>query len=394
MVSSIRRANVIAGSKKPLLVFIAGNKPIDAYWNGFGALVDTFPQQVLVVGSSDSSRALSSFSGLGSNVEIVAPGSNVATMSGTGTIVRASGTSLSAPLVSGTAGLLLSFDSTLTAADLKALVIAGAQAGGRLAGGIPVLNAYESLKKAAERTGAPLCGNHVWAIEDSLFVTRGAASERIAVRPGSGSSGTYTYHGGHFIDFNGGLRWANSNWTPGAIPPDAVPSGSGSSASGGSHDGDTLVFVTQTSPIPNPIVSIQITDSAGTRTIATINGVLNLHNPWVAFPVMGDEVIANTWSGIPADFRADIWAVNISTGAVRNLITYPSPAFVQTISISEDGKSFAIAYVTSALTADCKIEFRSVANAQLLRPAIVAPSCNFGRGMPNPGRRRLAAGNH
>ena len=172
LVTAIRNANGLPGAAPPLIVLIAGNKPIDAYMNGLGGLVDTFPQQVLVVGGSDSLGQLYDSSGRGPRVELVAPAVGVATLDRAGTPRTGTGTSVAAPLVSGVAGLLLSFDPTLTAAQLKTLLVDGAVIGGSTAGGIPILNAYESLRLAAQRPGAPVCGNRMWRRGLNVVVRR------------------------------------------------------------------------------------------------------------------------------------------------------------------------------------------------------------------------------
>ena len=257
MASSIRRANTIAGTKKPLLIFIAGNKPIDAYWNGFGALADSFPQQVVVVGSTDSARSLSAFSGIGSRVQLVAPGTNVAMMNSSGNIVLGSGTSLSAPLVAGVAGLLMSFDSTLTAGDLKTLLINGALAGGRAAGGIPILNAYESLKLAAQRQGAPLCGNRVWPEGSNVKVQRGG-TPALLKDVGSPVLNLTSLHGGHRLIYGtstgvGALAWSNGTWQIDSVVISDTSYGGlerGESPSAVNHDQDSMAFITGGDTLP------------------------------------------------------------------------------------------------------------------------------------------------
>ncbi len=112
-------------------------------------------------------------------------------MNQTGAIINGDGTSASAPIVSGIAGLLLSFDSRLKASDLKSLIVDGANAGGwkatRTAGGeqYNIVNAYESLKLAARRRGAPLCGNRLWATPDSLMAERSDGDETLYAQAGS-----------------------------------------------------------------------------------------------------------------------------------------------------------------------------------------------------------------
>ena len=87
--------------------------------------------QAIVVGSSNSSDARSSFSNYGKCVTMFAPGENIPTSSfasDTAT-TAASGTSLSAPLVAGAAALYLSTHPSATSAQVKAALVACATTG-------------------------------------------------------------------------------------------------------------------------------------------------------------------------------------------------------------------------------------------------------------------------
>jgi hypothetical protein len=96
----------------------------------------------------------------GPAVDVSAPGENIAGLDQIGTVTLSSGTSFAMPLAAGVAGLLKSFLPSLAGTALKATVLAGAwQTVATDAGARPVLYAYGALKKAAERPGAPLCGN-------------------------------------------------------------------------------------------------------------------------------------------------------------------------------------------------------------------------------------------
>jgi hypothetical protein len=134
---------------------------------------------------------------LGSNfftgiTDIAAPAQDVTVLdrwtgqTGTGvpTIVR-TGTSLSAPLVAGVAGLLLAMDSTISATQLKTYIIGGARRPrvDRLTGQVALppavtgapetvyqLDAYGSLTVlASERPGISLCGNRVWVSNGAVI---------------------------------------------------------------------------------------------------------------------------------------------------------------------------------------------------------------------------------
>lgn len=153
-----------AGLPMPLIVFSAGNNKADAgTWSGVAAAKAAFPNHVLIVGAIDSLYQTGR-SNTGPDVDLYAPGIGVLALAGDNVPVVTSGTSFAAPLVTGTAALLKAFDPRLTVADIRALILAGA-ARSRLpmVNGKYVLDAYEALRAAARRPGAPLCGNRLWA---------------------------------------------------------------------------------------------------------------------------------------------------------------------------------------------------------------------------------------
>jgi subtilisin family serine protease len=160
----------------PLFVIAAGDDGIDAFWEGIppAKLDADYAEQMIVVGSNNNNSSqtgtLSSFSDRGSLVDMVAPGNNVGVLNKSGSLTTSfSGTSFSAPFVSGAAGQVVTFDPTLDSATvstttaLKSLILQGAVDGGRTAGGFPILNAYKSLRRASRKHGARICGNLVWA---------------------------------------------------------------------------------------------------------------------------------------------------------------------------------------------------------------------------------------
>lgn len=107
-------------------------------------------------------------------------------------------------MVAGIAGMLKSFDPALTAAELKTLILQGAQRGGRQVAGDAgqyLANAYESLKVAAERPGTPVCGHpailrgpiaaqRIVFTKDSLGTARGDS----ILLPLAPSPGIRVYH--------------------------------------------------------------------------------------------------------------------------------------------------------------------------------------------------------
>lgn len=253
---------------RPLLVMAAGNDGVDAFASGLAAgLLDssTTPTinadraaHTLVVTAnrrdSSSNSMLPSFANRGNLANVAAPGDSVWTLDSGGVLVPKSGTSYAAPHVSGLAALLLSHDPTLTADSLRSLIMAGAIAGGRSVidpthsgGSIPIINAYESLKLAARRSGGPICGQRVWANNQNIYVERtpGTTPELLAAI-GSPVWDMDAVHGGRRINFKtpsgnehlaftGGSWGSSVNWLEPA-------GGTYASMHGSSHDWDASVY--------------------------------------------------------------------------------------------------------------------------------------------------------
>jgi hypothetical protein len=257
MVEALRNRMPPRGA--PLLVVIAGNNgqffhQLSAFWSGFPALADTFPNTVVVVGASDAAGAYASSADTGRLVSVAAPGVGVEALGGTGADTVVSGTSIAAPLASGLGGLLLSFDSTLTTSDLRRLIIMGARQGGRVAGTVPILNAYESLRAAAQRPGAPLCGNRVWANGTNIYAQRDTTSSTGELLFNSGDTASYVnvFHGGHRIEvFDRGFnthafRYVSpGTWQATTDTAVTLPGGTYSSLLWYSHNRDSVVDITQ-----------------------------------------------------------------------------------------------------------------------------------------------------
>ena len=175
----VRYAIKYAGkqNKEVLFVFAAGNGDdhggpgTDAKYNAPGSLSKEFPDNVIAIADSNLAGNLSINSNYGEMVDVAAPGTDILSTLPSGSLEDwlpcyeivglpdgygcKSGTSMSAPFVSGLAGLIWSkaeeMGKTLTAKEVKDLIIQGAKNGGKFVSGpdghqIPIINAYESLK--------------------------------------------------------------------------------------------------------------------------------------------------------------------------------------------------------------------------------------------------------
>ncbi len=279
----------------PLIVLAAGNfaqqgnhHQFDAWWSGMPQVRDSLPNSVIVVGASDPHRHVAWFSGTNINhdyVDIMAPGDSVYTLDQNGALVFQAGTSLATPLVTGAAGLLYSFDPALGdfaaggAQELKSLILAGADSNLdvngvlRTADGFRLLNLYEPLKLAAQRAGAPLCGNEVWIANGNVFARRTTGVQMIGATAGPHAWGANVMHGGHrlqYTDTSGvhTLDYGNPTWVAGPTNTvtDSIPGGTYRSLLLHSHDGDTAVSLSwadATTADGQPVerVSIALTDS-------------------------------------------------------------------------------------------------------------------------------------
>jgi subtilisin family serine protease len=129
----------IADNPNTLYVVAAGNG--DA--NQIGYDVDATPvypcdlteANLICVGATDQSDRPASFTNYGAaSVDLFAPGVNIASTCTGGRYGYASGTSMAAPMVSGTLALMLASNPSLTAAQLKADLLASVKSAPQLAG--------------------------------------------------------------------------------------------------------------------------------------------------------------------------------------------------------------------------------------------------------------------
>jgi subtilisin family serine protease len=107
-------------------------------------------ENIIAVAATDETDALTSSSNYGANtVHLAAPGSNIISTVRNGEYGTLSGTSMAAPHVTGTVGLLLGWNTKLTAADVKSIIldsvdpIPGLQDKTRTGGRLNLLRALE-----------------------------------------------------------------------------------------------------------------------------------------------------------------------------------------------------------------------------------------------------------
>jgi hypothetical protein len=214
----------------PLFVVAAGNgfagAGRDAKWNGFPMMQDEFPDRVLAVASTHADGVRSQLlddSNFGPLVKVAAPGDRVMALDQNNQFFGFTGTSAATPLVAGVAGLLFSFDPSLTAGEVRNFIVQGAENGGLRSAhrgsldSIPYLNAYEALKLAAAKPGAPLCGNRVWKDGDVVYAERGAQVAPLVTLEHQDwqSSFISVYHGGRRFD----MDWSRQFDWKGGTPP-------------------------------------------------------------------------------------------------------------------------------------------------------------------------------
>jgi len=145
------------------------------------------------------------------------------------------------------------------------------------------VNAYESLKRAAERVGAPLCGNRVWAVGGNVFAQRDSTTIEQLATVGGSLRETLVHHGGRRIDLKGDngerptLAYTNGSWMRVAdsisLPP-GLPGGTAHSFFAISHGFDSATVLQPSGGGPDIDVGIFDVYSGMTTPLTTIPVVL------------------------------------------------------------------------------------------------------------------------
>tara|TARA_Y100000768_G_scaffold388408_1_gene384137 strand:- start:11409 stop:12941 length:1533 start_codon:yes stop_codon:yes gene_type:complete len=147
--NAVQAAGEYAKSKGALLVYAAGNQGRDR-----GSWPDH--QDVLAVGATTEKERRSSFSNYGHFIDIVAPGSNIYTTSPNNRYSSVSGTSFSAPIVSGAAALIYALNTQADPSEVEKFLIQGTRrVGDEFSFGAGLLNINESVRLAFESWQTP-----------------------------------------------------------------------------------------------------------------------------------------------------------------------------------------------------------------------------------------------
>jgi subtilisin family serine protease len=142
--------------KDILWVFSAGNGagnqgPGVTVHRSSPARLSAFLPNVISVSAVDNHKQLASFSNFGADVTVAAPGVNILSLTPGNGLTEDSGTSFAAPYVSGVAGLMLSVNNKLTAAQIKTLIQNTSDPTGSFdpeGNVVRIIDAFEAVRKA------------------------------------------------------------------------------------------------------------------------------------------------------------------------------------------------------------------------------------------------------
>ncbi|MBK6487011.1 MAG: S8/S53 family peptidase [Gemmatimonadetes bacterium] len=372
----------------PLLIISSGNVPAgDGFESIFPTLKDSLGSRVLVVAAVKRDGTLLTARSGSALIDVAAPGEDVALLKrGGNTPQYDNGASFATPIVTGIATLLLSFDPRLSADALRQLIIDGAVRGGRQAGGYPIVDAYESLKLAAQRPGAPLCGNRVFIRGDSVFAQRDPANnssdELLGLFPLSWPM-LAVEHGGRAITNHwyagtglNTLTFSPTGWTLENRTPRFPDSGFARSGETSSHDADTLLTFSWAG---TSALSVALADSLGAPISQHLTASLGAtaFGGRAGYDPSRPRAVLTLWNAA----LSRVFLLDWSTASVTQLPTQFANREVDFVGVAEDGSEFR------ALTRDfgvgvgsCHIEFVSLRASDLgaVRRSITVPKRSNG----------------
>ncbi|MGQ0766571.1 MAG: S8 family peptidase [Gemmatimonadota bacterium] len=382
----------------PLFVVSAGNLPgADPRSSVYPYLKDSIA--TLVVGAMNKSLLPQYAPPPGSPyLDVLAPGEDVGILLASGAVGRATGSSVAVPQVAGLAALILSFDPRLTAAELRQLIIQGAINGGRTAGGYPVIDAYESLKLAAQRPGAPLCGNRLWTDGADLWTRRSTGGEKIGADSGAAGSLIQTFHGGKDVIGKEWFRWSPAaGWqaqTTGS-PDLSRLTGSYHSLRGFDHDMDFAARAVGSGNPPSWRMMIQRSRPSDPSyfiefpTFSFFAALTDVVHVALAYPPIGDTALVSVSFGAQSlpTFTltsASVYKVSLSTQQ-HTLAWTESGRGVRTLAYSEDGAEVTVGVTNSGVrpsqpataNAACKVVWRNARTATPVDSASTPFACVF-----------------
>jgi subtilisin family serine protease len=284
---SIALADAIRMVEQDGILFVASaGNDASPYGTEYPASYDI--DGIVSVASIDSSGMLSAFSNYGSTIDLAAPGNSILSCKSTGGYARKSGTSMAAPHVTGAVALVWSYAPSLTASEVKALVLGGvvrtaALAGVVKTGGRLSLEVLRSLDKSAPNSVTDL--NVAKAESNEVTLSWTATGDDANV----GRADAYVLRGSlnPITDANFDITEINANVQQPAVA--------------GSHE---TVVVTGLQPNTRYYFALRVDDDAGNRSaLSNVAGALTTATPEMNItpPRMGDvldpgEIVERTFT--------------------------------------------------------------------------------------------------
>ena len=399
----------------PLLVFSAGDHKIDARWSGWPAINDPafFPTkpyywQVIVVGGTNRAGQFWAAtghegSGFGPLVDIVAPAESVYALDKSGIPQLGKGTSFSAPLVAGIAGLLKSHNPNISPANMKWAIVWGASQGGPDSltsrwvmdpAGTPhfLADAYGALRQAAKIEQTALCGNQLFEEGDgSIWIVRGGADSIEWAGPQVANPFAWAMrvaHGGYDIMLNSDSTLHfdvnYGNWlVQGGVDtvrrfPNPPAHGIGPYITLYSHDRDSLLANAPPAPGSPGIFLYRQNGNTWIPSGLLWSPPSGVHS-WgvLAFSPRGNLIL-----GEKGCFGCDwtIFATYLGGGrsGSDDLLTLPNSYRLVSAGISEDGTEAALYSIWDPDNYQCEIQFVSLIDGRVSGPWFNLGTCIAG----------------